>query len=382
MYTKVHITAEIGTSHEGDIKKAKELIKAAANAGADSIKLQWVYANEILHPKTGFVLLPTGNIPLYDRFKQLEVSPDFFKELKEYAKSCNCSFICSPFGKKSLEELIKINPDAIKIASPELNHFPLLEQLSNFRLQQKNENKNITPIILSTGVSTLSDIEKALNIFEHNKEKITLLHCITAYPAPEEQYNLLLIKNLSSIFGIPTGISDHSLDPILVPTLAVACGATFIEKHITLSRKTIGLDDPVALEPKQFEQMVSKVRYAEKILQENEKSYGQKLIIKELEAEYGKEFIQKILGNGIKTFAFAEKDNYGRTNRSIHVINSLKAGSVLTKNDLSILRTEKILTPGISPIFINDVTGAILTKDISAGEGLTWQHIIKYSTDT
>ena len=118
------------------------------------------------------------------------------------------------------------------------------------------------------------------------------------------------------------------------------------------------------------------------ILQENEKSYGQKLIIKELEAEYGKEFIQKILGNGIKTFAFAEKDNYGRTNRSIHVINSLKAGSVLTKNDLSILRTEKILTPGISPIFINDVTGAILTKDISAGEGLTWQHIIKYSTDT
>ena len=120
---KVNIIAEIGTSHEGSISKAKELVDTASDAGADTIKFQWVYADEILHPNTGFVKLPTGNIPLYERFKQLECDKNFYEEMKDYVHSKGCKFCCSPFGLKSLEELLSIKPDYVKIASPELNHY-------------------------------------------------------------------------------------------------------------------------------------------------------------------------------------------------------------------------------------------------------------------
>ena len=203
------IIAEIGTSHEGSIEKAKQLVDAACNSGADVVKFQWVYANEILHPNTGFVNLPTGKIPLYDRFKQLECPVDFYKQLLDYVHSKGKKFCCSPFGIKSLQELVQINPDYIKIASPELNHYPLLQELADIR------KTNNIPVILSSGVSTLADIEKAIQIL--GTENVSLLHCVTSYPAPEEEYNLHLIENLSNIFGIPCGVSDHSLDPILVP---------------------------------------------------------------------------------------------------------------------------------------------------------------------
>ena len=110
------IIAEIGTSHEGSIQKAKELIDAASESGADAIKFQWVYADEILHPNTGFVTLPTGKIPLYERFKQLECPVSFYKELSDYVHSKGCKFCCSPFGIRSLNELLSINPDIVKIA--------------------------------------------------------------------------------------------------------------------------------------------------------------------------------------------------------------------------------------------------------------------------
>ena len=115
----VHISAEIGTSHGGSLEKAFQLIDAAVSAGADSVKFQWVYAHEILHPNTGLVQLPGGAVPLYQRFQQLEVAPTFFKQVRDYAKSKGCGFICSPFGLQSLEELVAISPDAIKIASPD-----------------------------------------------------------------------------------------------------------------------------------------------------------------------------------------------------------------------------------------------------------------------
>ena len=117
------VIAEIGTSHEGSIEKAKRLIDAAKEAEADAVKFQWVIADEILHPKTGFVDLPTGRIPLYERFKQLECPPDFYAATLEYARSLGLKWICSPFGLKSLELLLELKPDAVKIASPELNHF-------------------------------------------------------------------------------------------------------------------------------------------------------------------------------------------------------------------------------------------------------------------
>lgn len=376
MYNKNHqvqIIAEIGTTHGGSISKAKDLIQACAESGADFVKFQWVYADEILHPNTGFVSLPGGNIRLYDRFKQLELTIDFYAEVKDYAKSCGCGFICSPFGLRSLKELISINPDAIKIASPELNHFPLLAELTRTK-------KNI-PVILSSGVSTLADIEKALSFFD-NKDSVSLLHCITSYPAPLEEYNVKLIENLRNIFGINTGLSDHSMHPYLVPVLSTVFGATQIEKHITLSRQTDGLDDPVALEPDDFSLMVQEVRQTEKIINEYGSEQGLLKITKKLNKEFSENTISKVIGDGIKKLANSEKLNYGRTNRSIHFMNNMKKGEIISKESISVLRTEKILTPGISPEYLEEIIGLTLTKDVCAGQGVEWQHITTTSSNT
>lgn len=364
------IIAEIGTSHEGSLEKAKKLIDAACESGADYIKFQWVYANEILHPDTGFVKLPTGNIPLYDRFKQLECPISFYKEVLEYTHSKGKKFICSPFGLQSLNELLEISPDAIKIASPELNHYPMLKALAEHRKAQKEK----IPVILSSGVSTLSDIEKALAIV--GRENVKLLHCITSYPAPEEEYNLRLISNLSAIFGIECGVSDHSLDPILVPALSIACGGTIIEKHITLSRETSGLDDPVALEPEQFGFMSHIAGQAEASIKHYGRELGSQRIIEQLTEQFGSEKVNAVLGSGIKALADSEKANYGRTNRSLHYMKDFKKGHVLEPSDIAVLRTEKILTPGLSPEYLETVLGKKLTKDVVSGSGVSFSDLM------
>lgn len=364
------IIAEIGTSHEGSIEKAKQLVDTACESGADAIKFQWVYADEILHPNTGFVKLPTGNIPLYERFKQLECPVSFYKELIDYVHSKNCKFCCSPFGLRSLQELLSLNPDIVKIASPELNHYKMLQALADYR---KGREKQI-PVVLSSGVSTLSDIEKAISIV--GTDNVSLLHCITSYPAPEEEYNLKVIENLKNIFGIECGVSDHSMDPILVPSLSILCGGTVIEKHITLSRQTSGLDDPVALEGEQFAMMVHVVHQTEAALRHYGKETGVQKAVAQLADQYGQEKITAIMGSGIKKLAPAEKANYGRTNRSLHIMQDLKAGDVLKESDVGILRTEKILTPGMSPEYYDLVIGKKLAKDVISGQGLNWEDLL------
>lgn len=384
MRNLVHISAEIGTSHGGSLEKAYQLIDAAVAAGADSVKFQWVYAHEILHPNTGLVQLPGGAIPLYERFQQLEVPASFFQQVQEYARSKGCQFICSPFGLKSLEELVALNPDAIKIASPELNHQPLLQRLAQIRQAQRAQGQVPVPVIISSGVSTLADIEQALEILsdygEGNLQGVTLLHCITSYPAPEEEYNLQVLQHLAGIFGVEVGVSDHSLDPHLVPVLATACGARFIEKHITLSRTTDGLDDPVALEPAQFASMVQRVRQWEAPIKNYGCQCGASIILEELEAEYGKERVQAVLGTGIKKLAPAERANYGRTNRSIHVMHDMKQGDCITPDSIAILRTEKILEPGLDPKYFSQIIGARLSQDIAAGQGILWHHLMDVPT--
>jgi sialic acid synthase SpsE len=364
------IIAEIGTSHEGSIEKAKELVDTAASSGADCIKFQWVYADEILHPDTGIVKLPTGNIRLYDRFKQLECKADFYKKMSDYVHSKKCKFCCSPFGLKSLKELLALKPDYVKIASPELNHYKMLECLRDYRAAQKEK----VPVILSSGVSTLSDIEKALDIL--GTENVSLLHCITSYPAVEEEYNLKLITNLKNIFGVECGVSDHSLDPILVPSLSIAAGGTIIEKHITLSRKTEGLDDPVALEGEQFAMMVHVIHQSEVTLRHYGKETGIQRIIDQLSEQFGKEKVLKVLGDGIKRLASGEKENYGRTNRSLHFMHDMKKGEKIKKGDVEILRTEKILTPGISPEYYDLIQGAVLAQDVKSGAGVRLENFL------
>lgn len=395
------IIAEIGTSHGGNLKKAKELIDLSVESGADYVKFQWVYADEILHPDTGFVNLPGGSIRLYDRFKALEVSPDFFRECLEYTHQKGLLFACSPFGLRSLEELASIKPDAIKIASPEVNHIPLLRACASYYGK--------IPIILSSGVSTLGDIEKAIALLTGGKKlgkeengmvlpPLTLLHCITFYPAPEDEYNVRCVDTLQKIFGIPTGISDHSLDPVLVPVLASAMGGSMVEKHITLSKKTDGLDDPVALEADQFSQMVNALRQTEAIFGRFGKDFAaggnsiqnarlladgtilstsQAEIIRQMEMQYGEEKVSRVLGTGVKKLAPIEIQNYGRTNRSLHYTSSFEKGHKIGSKDIAVLRTEKVLTPGIPPEFLETVTGCVLQKDVTSGNGVNWQDLLK-----
>ncbi len=361
-FKKPLIIAEIGTSHNGDLARAKLLIDAAKSAGATAVKFQIIYADEILHPNTGFVKLPTGNIPLYERFKALEVPISFYKELAEYARKLDLLFSASPFGMRSAKELAYLKPDFIKIASPELNFVQLLEYCAEFNI----------PMIVSTGVSKLKDIEKALEcIKEKNPDlALALLHCVTAYPAPETSYNISLVENLSKIFNVPVGLSDHSMDAILVPALSLAFGGFIIEKHICLSRKEKGLDDPVALEPQQFRQMCEAVKKYSRLSQE-------KIIQDLIKQNYSEQIINDVIGNGKKELSSAEEQNYGRTNRSIHYKKDLKENTIIKREDLAILRTEKVLSVGEAPENIDFFIGAKLQKSVKAGDGTVYEDFIE-----
>ena len=221
-------------------------------------------------------------------------------------------------------------------------------------------------IILSSGVSKLEDIQRAIEIT--GTRDITLLHCITSYPAPEEDYNLRLIVNLRNIFGVKTGVSDHSLDPVLVPSISVLLGASVVEKHITLSNNSDGLDDPVALNPNNFKIMCNSIREYENCDYETG--------ISRLSSIYGLERIEKILGSGIKTLAPSEKENYGRSNRSLHALKKLNVGDKLDKTNSRLLRTEKILRPGVPPYMAEYLYGKKITKVVPNGEGIRLEDLL------
>ncbi len=375
-FSRVFIIAEAGTSHGGDKEKAKDLIAAAAEAGADCVKFQAVFADEIIHPRTGKVPLPGGDVPLYEVFKRLERNTEFYAALKEETESKGCVFLCTPFGIKSAGMLKRLGVRMIKIASPELNHFPLLREVASYRL----------PVILSTGVSTLEDIASAISFFPRNEtegddrpfpspsalsDPVTLLHCVTAYPAPEEEYNLKLIPKLSARFNVPVGLSDHSADPLLVPSAAAALGATAVEKHICLRHDESGLDDPFALKPGQFEGMVREIRQYERLYSET----GPEASLKALRRSCGGNRVEVIIGDGVKRLAPSEAGNYTRTNRSIHAVVNLHEGADVTRKNIAVLRTEKVLTPGLHPKWFDTILGRRLKRPVSAGEGIGWEDL-------
>lgn len=350
------LIAELGTSHQGERARARELVDAAAEAGADCIKFQLVHADEILHPLSGIVDLPTGKVALYEQFRSLEKAVGFYEDLKTYTESRGVLFLCSPFGLRSARELKSIGAKALKVASPELNHFALLEEVAGYGL----------PLFLSTGVSTLGDIERALAIT--GRTNIILMHCVTAYPAPETDYNLNVLSGLRAVFGVEVGVSDHSLDPVLVPVLAAASGACVVEKHFTLTRAGAGLDDPIALEPDQYRKMVRRVREAEQA--------GPAAARAELDKEHGADRVRAVMGTGVKELAASERANYSRTNRSIHAVKQIPRGARIGPADIAVLRTEKTLRPGIGPEFVHLVVGAVARRAIPPGEGVEWADII------
>jgi len=356
------IIAELGTSHNADIVKAREMTAAAAQSGASCVKFQMVFADEILHPNTGDVLLPGGRIRLYDRFKALETPLEFYAQIKEYVESLGLLFLCTPFGLKSASLLHEIKPKIVKIASPELNFTSLLEEIAAWKLQGRQRRT----VLLSSGVSRLSDIEQAVSILKPHAS-ICLLHCVTSYPAPETDYNLRVLPNLAAIFGVPVGVSDHSADPVLVPSLAVSMGAAVIEKHFCLSRTDPGLDDPIALPPDDFSKMAMAIRLAAEI--------GPEETIALYSRERGEALIQQILGNGVKELAPSEKANYRYTNRSIHALRDINKGELLKKGDYAILRTEKNLRPGLEPCWEKAIEGRTARSFIPAGEGIRFEDV-------
>ncbi len=350
----VFLIAEVGTSHQGNLNLVRELISAAAEAGADCVKFQVVFAEEILHPLTGEVPLPGGNIRLYDRFREVERDEEFYHFCLEETEKAGMVFLASPFGLKSAQLLRRIGAGWYKVASPELNHYPLLKELATYQ----------RPLVLSTGVSYLADIESALSWIPGPK---ALLHCVTSYPAPPEEYNLRVLQPLSVLFGCPVGVSDHSMDPELVPGVATAVGAKLIEKHLCLDRGDPGLDDPIALDPQQFQLMVKTVREGEAVPETERLQWARD--------KFGKH-LDLILGSGKKELAPSEKVHYERTNRSLHVVRTLRPGHVITPEDVAVLRTEKILRPGLPPQFLDLVLGRPLQREISAGEGLVWDDLL------
>ncbi len=349
------IIAEIGTSHGGSVEKAGRLIRAAGEAGADCVKFQLVIAREILHPNVGAVELPGGKIDLFDRFKAIERDEAFYREIKTTAESEGLEFLCTPFGIESARILKSMSVRSIKIASPESNHYPLLEEVAGYGI----------PVIASTGVTTAGDIERMLFIIGKNS---ALLHCITSYPAPEEEYNINVIPNLARLFGVVTGVSDHSLDPVLVPVLSVLAGGCIIEKHFTLEKGGDGLDDPIALEPGEFKTMVARVRMAET----EERAH----VVEWIKEEYGKSRIARVMGTGVKRMPQSEIRNYLTTKRSVLALTDIEEFDIFTEANTAILRSEKNLRPGLKPEFHHLIIGKPSRKRIRAGYGVTWDDVL------
>jgi sialic acid synthase SpsE len=360
------IIAELGTAHGSSVARAKELIDAAVSSGADCVKFQIVYADEILHPHTGVVPLPGGDTRLYDVFKKLEVPPAFFAELKSYAESKNADFLASPFGLQSAAELKRLKPQAVKIASPELNYTQLVREVARWHI----------PVLLSSGVSKLSDIEEAVALFDEAgaRDNITLLHCVTSYPAPLTDYNLRLIATLRAVFGVKTGVSDHSLEAEPVPCIAAALGAAVIEKHFCLSRDDPGLDDPIALPPDRFAAMVKAVREIAEIRCEGG-ACGEEKALATLGERYGAGTVATILGDGVKRLSASEAANYGRTNRSIHALADIPPGTLITMENTAPLRTEKVLRPGLPPNLWEKIIGCPARAFIPSGEGVRFEDV-------
>lgn len=352
----VFIIAEAGSNHDGSFEQAKKLIDIAAEAKADAVKFQLFLASKVYTPNCGKIPTLRGKLDLYEFFQRSEMPFKWIPLLKEYAEKKGLIFIVSPFDAPTADELEKNKVEAYKIASPELNHLPLLSYIA----------KKQKPLIISSGLSTLSDIEEAIDsIHKENNRQIVLLHCVSSYPAPPEEYNLKLIETLQNNFQVPVGISDHSLDPVIIPELAAVLGAAVIEKHFTLDKKLPGADHAFALNPDELALMVKKIREAEKWSKEKRDKFLN-----------SKPFYKKILGNGQKIIAPSEKEIYPGDKRSIFIIKDIKKGDKLNKKNTAVLRAERYLNPGIHPRYFNLILGKKAAKPIKKYSGLQWAHLL------
>jgi len=345
------IIAEAGSNHNGKLKQAKKLIDIAADAGVDAVKFQLFKAARIYPKNCGVVDTVMGKVDFFKVLKNMELPLTWLELLKDYSEKKGLIFLCSCFDEKSADALENVGITAHKLGSPELNHIPLLEHLG----------KKSKPIILSTGLSKLGEIEEAIDTYyERRNKQVILLHCASAYPTPLEDCNLNVIKTLKIAFDVPVGFSDHTLNPIIAPVTAIAIGANVIEKHFTISKKLEGPDHSFALEPLELKKMVEEVRKIEKI--KKKVTYVREL--------FGKEKMDAVLGTYKKMIAPSEKDIYPNDKRSIHAVQNIKKGDILTKENIMVLRSERNLNPGIHPRYYKLILGKKVSRDISYGKGV------------
>lgn len=325
----VLIIAEAGVNHNGSLTLAKKLVDTAKEAGADCVKFQTFISQNIVSKSTAKAEYQKKNTEedetQFKMLKKLELSFDDFNELQKYCDTSAIKFLSTPFDFESIEFLKTIGMELWKIPSGEITNLPYLIKIA--KLKQ--------PVVLSTGMSTLEEIETAVNVLKKNGvTDLTVLHCTTEYPTPFEDVNLNAMHTIKEKFDVKIGYSDHTRG-IEVPIAAVALGATVIEKHFTLDRNMEGPDHKASIEPHELKAMVDAIRN-----------------------------IEKALGDGIKQPAESEKKNLAIARKSIVAKVDIKEGEILTKDNITVKRPGN----GISPMKWFDVIGTKATRDYQEDE--------------
>lgn len=351
------IIAEAGSNHNRDLHTAESLIKAAARARADAIKFQLFTAEKLYPRNVGEVTLGENLVDLFQELQNCALPLEWVPWLKSQANDLGLEFLCTPFDEDSADFLAHAGVPAMKIASCELNHLPLLRHVARIGL----------PLICSTGLATIGNVEEAIHEIRavNRGIDILLMHCVVAYPLPPEQANLSAIGTLFRAFGLPVGFSDHSVDCCDVPVCALQAGACAIEKHFTLDKRSSGPDHAFALEPHELEAMVRAIRVAEEMQPATPRGAGPPA------------HFEAMLGHGRKEIMPIEAPLFPNDKRSIHALEDIQTGGVLSTHNIRILRSERRIAPGLHPRYWDVVLGCTTTRDVSAGDGITWEHLLK-----
>jgi N-acetylneuraminate synthase len=326
------IIAEAGVNHNGDLSRALQMVDAAADAGADAIKFQ-TFRTELLATKSAqkadYQKRHTGKTETqFDMLKKLELPDNSYQTIISRCRKKGIIFLSTPFDKDSVDLLESLNISAYKLPSGELTNLELLDYVS--RLGK--------PIILSTGMASVSEIRTAVNtIRSSGNRRIVLLHCVSNYPADPADINLRAMRTMEKKFGFPVGYSDHSTG-IDIAIAAVALGACVIEKHFTLDRGLPGPDHKMSLLPSELVEMVRCIRR-----------------------------VELALGNGIKTPSASERNTAVAARRSIHYKSDLVAGRILSEDDICFLRPGD----GISPADTDSYLGKRLFRGVKKGAKMT-----------
>ncbi|MEW6005435.1 MAG: pseudaminic acid synthase [Stygiobacter sp.] len=333
---KTFIIAELSANHNQKFDIAIQSIKAIKECGADAVKLQTYTPDTItINSDKEYFQIKQGTIwdgtTLYELYKQAFTPWDWQPKLKEYAESLGLICFSSPFDKTAVDFLEVLNVPAYKVASFEITDLPLIEYIA-----KKNK-----PIIISTGIATLEEIDEVVKICKDaGNDKIILLKCTSEYPAPIEDANLSAIKFLNDKYNVIAGLSDHTLG-IDVPIASVALGAKVIEKHFILDRNIGGPDSSFSLEPNEFKQMVESIRNVEKAIGKPKFELSEKIL---------------------KSRKFA---------RSLFVVENIEQGEIFTEQNVRSIRPNY----GLAPKYLKDVLGRKAKTKIEKGTPLSWDLI-------